>query len=308
MIRDTVRLTFKLLRFEASVIVAVGLLLVLFLLGEGWRLLSLDLAACSALAPLVDCATRHAEFDAQFMIVVVLELVAAVVTVFSGLVLGIAVVGREIERGTTSLAWSLAQSRRQWLFVRWLVVGLGLVALSVAIGLATEPLSTAMRSTGRAGAFEGVEVRAPVLALRAIAAFTVAIFVGAVAGRTLPGLLVAVFVMPLLVLGIDQGMGAWLRSVAQPLDANAASTSRIVDTQWRELSTGRVLSRLEYLRVTPPPSAPPDWDASNFEPIPIGVPDSRAAEYVVIECLLLGGVTAVVLAASSVVVERRRPR
>jgi hypothetical protein len=304
----TARLIFKQLRFEAIAIIVVSLVLILVLLGESWRLLALDLPACSGAGAPVDCAARQADFDGQFSLVFVLELAAALATVFGGLVLGVAVVGRELERGTTALAWPLARSRWRWLVTRWLVIGVGLLVLSFAVGVATEPLSGAMRSAGRASSFDGAEVRAPVLALRAVTAFTLAVLIGAILGRTLPALLIGFFVMPLLVLGIDQGMNAWLRSVSQPIDVNAVNQARIVDTQWRERATGRVISRFEYLQLTPPPSAPPDWDTVAFDPIPIGVPDSRVGEYLAVECLQLAGTTIVLLVAGAAVVERRAAR
>jgi hypothetical protein len=186
-------------------------------------------------------------------------------------------------------------------------VGAGLVGASLLVGWGVEALSAAMRTAGRAGAFEGIELRAPILAVRTLAAFTLAVFTGALLGRTLPGLLIAVLVMPLLVVGVDRGMDAWLRSQAVRIDMNQANNARIVDTEWRDLRTGRVLSRLEYLTVTPPPDAPPDWDATTFEPIPIGVPASRAGDYVLLEVLLLGGIGVVLLAGTLRVVEQRTP-
>lgn len=309
MIGDAVRLTFKQVRFEALAMGGALLLLTVALLAEAWRLQSLDLAACASgiATPPVDCQRRLAEFDGQFMIVMLLEVVGAVLTVFGGLVLGVAVVGREIERGTTSLAWPLARSRQRWLLMRWLVVGAGLVGASLLVGWGVEALSAAMRTAGRAGAFEGIELRAPILAVRTLAAFTLAVLTGALLGRTLPGLLIAVLVMPLLVVGVNLGMDAWLRSQAVRIDMNETNDARIVDTEWRDLRNGQILSRLEYLTVTPPPDAAPDWDATTFEPIPIGVPGSRAGDYVLIEVLLLVGATAVGLGGTSRVVERRTP-
>ena len=81
----------------------------------------------------------------------------------------------------------------------------------------------------------------------------------------------------------------------------------MTDTHWRDVTTGRVLSRLEYLAVTPPPDAPADWDAVTFEPIPIGVPGARAGDYLAVESAILAGITILLLAGSVAVVERRTP-
>jgi hypothetical protein len=307
MIGERLRLTYKQVRFEASTLVGMNAILLLLILVEAWRLRSLDLGACLVATPALDCSARQADFDGQFMLVILIQLGAALVTVLGALVLGVTVVGREVERRTTSLAWSLAPSRAWWLLARCFVLGLGVVVVCAAIGLAADQLSSAMQSGGRMGAWESVELRGPILGSRALAAFALAVTAGSAMGRVLPGLLIGGLAMLVLVIGTSLSMDSWLRSQAVRIDINALNTARIVDTEWRDLSTGRVMSRLEYLHLTPPPGAPPDWDTINFEPIPIGVPDSRVGDYVVAESSLLVGAAALLLGASSVLVERRRP-
>ena len=307
MILDRVRLTYKQVRFEASTLVAVSAVLIALILIEAWRLRSLDLAACTIATPALDCDARFAEFDGQFMLVILLQLSAAVVSVVGGLVLGVMVVGREVERGTTSLAWTLTPSRARWLLARCLLLGVGLVVACAVIGLAADQLAVAMQTSGRSGAWAGVELRPPILGSRALAAFGLAVVAGSATGRVLPGLLIGCVAVLVLVFATSVGMDSWLRSQAVRIDINAVNGARIVDTDWLDVSTGRVLSRMEYLRVTPPPDAPPDWDSTNFEPIPIGVSDSRVGDYVAAESSVLAGIAFVLFGAAAMSVERRRP-
>lgn len=307
MIGERLRLAYKQVRFEAATLLGVGALFFVLILVEAWRLRALDLGACQLATPAFDCNARQAEFDGQFMLVILLQLGAAVVTVLGAMVLGLTIIGREVERQTTSLAWTLAPSRTRWLLSRCFFLGLGIVVVSAALGLAADQLSVSIQSAGRIGAWEGVELRAPILASRALAALGLAVIAGSVTGRVLPGLLIGGLATLVLVIGISIGMDSWLRSQAVRMDIDAVSSARIIDTEWRDLSTGRVLNRLEYFEATPPPGAPPDWDTTNFEPIPIGVPDSRVGDYVTVESSLLLGVLAVMLVAASVLVERRRP-
>jgi hypothetical protein len=304
---DMIRLTFKQLRFEALAIGGSLLAVAAVLIVLATRLLAIDVAACSGPVLPFDCGARQAQADGLFSFVFVGQLLAAVLPVFGALVLGVAIVGREVERATTMLAWPLARSRTRWLGTRWLLVGAAVLVASLIVGLAADAMHEASRTTHTGATFDFVELRGWIIAVRAVMAFTLAVLVGALLGRTLPGLLVAMVLLVMLVLSVDWTMGAWARGQAVTLDMNAVNDARVIDTDWRDLTTGRVLTRQEYLAVTPPPGAPADWDSVTFEPIPIGVPGTRVGDYLEVEGLILAGITIVLLAGSIGVVERRTP-
>jgi hypothetical protein len=203
--------------------------------------------------------------------------------------------------------WPLARSRTHWLVQRWLIVAAAVLVAALIVGLAADAMHEASRPTHTGATFDLVDWRGWIIAVRAVMAFTLAVLVGALLGRTLPGLLIAMVLLVMLVLGVDSTMGAWARAQAVTLDMSAVNDARMIDTDWRDLTTGRVLTRQEYLAVTPPPDAPADWDAITFEPIPIGVPGTRVGDYLVVEGLILTGITIVLLAGSLGVVERRTP-
>jgi hypothetical protein len=305
--RDLVRLTFKQFRFEALAIGASLLTLATVLIVVAIRLQAIDVAACSGPGQPLDCGTRRVDVDGLFSFISVGQVLAAALPVFGALVLGVASVGRELERGTTTLIWPLARSRARWLGIRWLILGAAVLVAVLIVGLAADAMHEASRTTHAGATFDMIDLRGWIVAVRAVAAFTLAVLVGAVFGRSLPGLLVAMIVMAVLVLGVDSAMGAWTRTQAVTIDMSAVNEARMTDTHWRDVTTGRVLSRLEYLAVTPPPDAPADWDAVTFEPIPIGVPGARAGDYLAVEGAILAGITILLLAGSVAVVERRTP-
>jgi len=113
--------------------------------------------------------------------------------VFSGLFLGIALAGKEIDRGTTVFAWSLAPSRRRWLLARVVPVALVIALAALAAGLLADRLE-ALRDPGvdSSRTFEHLGIRGVVIAGEAIGVFGVALGAGAILGRILPALLVAI--------------------------------------------------------------------------------------------------------------------
>src|SRR5262249_12974542 len=59
---------------------------------------------------------------------------ALAIPVISAVVLGLALVARELEQQTTVLAWSLSPSRIRWLGQRILLLGAGLVLIGLVAG------------------------------------------------------------------------------------------------------------------------------------------------------------------------------
>ena len=122
------------------------------------------------------------------------------VTSLIGVFLGIPIVARELERGTTRLAWSLSPSRWRWFAVRVIPMAVILVAVTFLAGVATDRYVAATSSQADLTAsFQGYGFRGGLLAARALWIFGVAVLVGAIVGRTLPALLVALFAASLAI-------------------------------------------------------------------------------------------------------------
>jgi ABC-type transport system involved in multi-copper enzyme maturation permease subunit len=108
-----------------------------------------------------------------------------------GLILGVALVGKEIDRGTTTFAWSIGPSRRRWLLQRVVPVAIAVVAASLVAGFLADRLEVLRNPSGPAATFEHLGTRGIVVGGEALAFFGIALLVGAAVGRMLPALLMA---------------------------------------------------------------------------------------------------------------------
>ncbi|HEX7949733.1 MAG TPA: hypothetical protein VF494_05245 [Candidatus Limnocylindrales bacterium] len=114
-----------------------------------------------------------------------------VLAVLPSMVLGMAVGAKEIDRGTTAFAWSLATSRRRWFLGRVAPAAVAIVAVGIAGGLMADMLQ-ALRDPGvdPARTFQHLGLRGVVVPALAVAVFGVTLAAGSVLGRILPTLLV----------------------------------------------------------------------------------------------------------------------
>lgn len=187
-----------------------------------------------------------------------------------GALIGVVVVGREIEEGTAPLAWSLSPDRRRWLITRALVAA-ALVALllTVPAALATEMQRIARPWVVPESTLDNFGLRGPLVVMRGLAGFSIALLAGAVLGRIVSGLLVAGVLCAGLFLGLQL-----LWPFGQPLED----------------------------LPQPEPGGP-----VAVSPVQQGVPGERFPEVELREGLFLAGVSLAIVAFTTVVVERRRP-
>ena len=109
---------------------------------------------------------------------------------------GVAIVGREVERGTARLAWSLAPSRATWFAGRLLPVLAAVAVVGLLTGLAADRLSVSMTpGTTPWSSLLDYGNRGVDLAARVVFSFAAAVLIGAALGRALPALLVATIVV-----------------------------------------------------------------------------------------------------------------
>lgn len=113
-----------------------------------------------------------------------------------GLLLGVPIVGRELELRTAGLSWSLTGDRLRWLLARFLpVLGLALVALVVAAFAVAEMARAAhpwnFMGPGRIPDLTELGSEGPTLVGRGVMALGIGLLAGAVVGRTLPAFAVA---------------------------------------------------------------------------------------------------------------------
>ena len=224
----------------------------------------------------------------------------------SAVFLGVGIVGRELERGTTRLAWSLAPSRRRWYLARLVPILAVLAALTFLAGITADRL-TAAGSPGLdvGNAFDGFGTRGVLVAARAFFIFALAVAVGSVVGRALPAVIVAI---ALAWVGLSYGESIHeriIRTEAVILDGDESRRGdRYVDQLFR-LTDGRLVGWDVINQIDPPP-ADGEW-IPQYPMVTLVVPREHYRFVETREALVLTGGSVVALAFAGVVVVRRRP-
>lgn len=243
-----------------------------------------------------------------------------------GIVLGVPLIAREIEGRTAHLAWTMSPSR-----ARWLIGRVAFVALLVAICLATLAItSEAAAATldperNLARDFNFAEHRGWILLARGFLVLMIAILVGAVLGRLLPGLLAATLLSAAVFVGFGLLDGIILKGEAQlvrmdPQTGSAAGPGRLYLDSGLELTDGTVLTWDEVSRLGIEASYGDDRSgrrhASEADLVAgraVGhevawiVPGDRYPEVTARRGAMLGFLALITLIGAAAVVERRRP-
>lgn len=320
-------LTFRIHRFE-TVTLAILAAAILGTAGGLWlRLLAFDLpASCFFNGDAFDpgCAARQAEVNDYFALAgdIGMYLVLAVVILpFAlGLVLGVALVSKEIERRTATLAWSMSPSRRRWLARVALPAFLAIVGISIVAGLLSDRLELVRDpSMDPSQTLHHLGLRGVVLPAYAIAAFGIALAVGARVGRVLPALLLAMALSVASAVGANLAVDGMLRGESLPveesrmLETRAFAAGRVFDSLIRT-PEGELISWLEAearygeaLWEATDPGRPGYDPTSGFGAVYLVTPGQLypIAEWRMAVILGATGLAGIVLAFA--IVERRRP-
>jgi len=253
------RTTWRLQRFEltvlvgASLLLAVGSLLVASQMGQAAE----DLRACyetspDSSAPGWPCREIEAWFGALSGARQVLLGITAAVPFALGLFLGAPLVAREIERRTAPIAWSLSPSRRSWFGRRTIPVAAIVVVALLLVGQAMEVLILA---TGdEVLGFRHFAMHGPLLAVRGVAVLAIGILVGLVLGRMLPAILLTGLAVVALLGGLQIARSQLMRAEAvwlEPAAEIGSSIEMVYDTGFRIDATGEVLTYNEAFERYP---------------------------------------------------------
>jgi len=310
------RITARLHRFELavfSVLAVLGVLATILIATQldavGWTATCSDAMRSGAATP------RECEFKInEFYGIVsgrgwIVSGLTGFVPLAAALLIGVSVVGRELERGTTRLAWALTPSRMRWLAHRLVPVLVFVTVVGLVLGAAADRwIAAAEPGIDPANAFAGFGTRGPVLAARAVFVFALAVTVGAVLGRALPAVILGGIVAIVGLVGGAEMHQRILRTEAIVIDEAAEGSGDLwVDQRFR-LADGTLVGWDEIERYDPPPA---EFDDTTVWPtlpeVMIGIPGSRYGEVAVREIAALAGGTVVLLGLSAVVVKRRRP-
>ena len=316
--RRAFRLAVALQRFELRFLLGGTLLVVIAALALAWQIrvargeeleclrtapppvVGSQTETCPAFRPRLEALETGATFA---------HIGTTVTPFLLGLFLGIPIVAREVEQRTASLAWSLSRSRRRWLLQRAAPILIVVAVASLAAGVAGEVLTHAMPSS------EGVEIgftdygmRGPLLAVRGVAVFGIALAVGTLVPRQLPALLLAGALTLGLFAGVELFMGDLMRREAVPMtseEQQQGASQTIYGSALRDDATGQLISDDAYYRDHPEAmqaGLPP-----GLTPMVYAVPGSRYGDFVLRESAILGAVALLAFGTTSLVVSRRRP-
>ncbi|MEX1073341.1 MAG: hypothetical protein WED86_06565 [Chloroflexota bacterium] len=211
-------LSFRLLRWEVLASAAGVALLTAAMLWFAWQLRTLAATEPACLDPTTyveACEQSPQPFYELSSRAELLSYLGWAAPFGMGLVLGIPLVSREIEQRTAGMAWALSRSRARWLAWRVAFAAVVLIVLLLVVAIASEVLASAQMPTRQLDDdFAWYGRRGGLMVVRGLAALGVGVLLGAVLGRVLPALLLAVFASALIFTVISLGMDRWIETDA----------------------------------------------------------------------------------------------
>jgi hypothetical protein len=227
-----------------------------------------------------------------------------VVSLATGLFLGVPIVARELERGTSRLAWSLTPSRLGWYATRVGPVLVAVLALTYLAGVTLDALTGLTEpELDPARAFVAFGFRGVLIAARALFIFAIGVAAGAILGRALPALIVTAVVAAVGLSGGEAVHQRILRGEAVALASSEAGPGDLYVDQKFRLPDGSLVDYGDFGGEDP-------FDAEGNPRYPIVdlvVPGDRYRVVETREALVLAGGSLVALLLAAAAVTRRRP-
>jgi hypothetical protein len=324
---DWARLTYRLSRFE---LLAFGGFIVLFIVLTAGAAAWIDslrpppecLQAVGAVGPTVGAvgqalgeiatgceAKANAWYSAQNGIAGLFFGLLLFLSFAAALFFGVPIVARELERGTSRLAWSLAPSRMRWFLARMVPVLLVLAVLTFVAGIAADRFVAALTPGVDLGnAFTNFGFRGGLIASRSIFIFAVAVAVGAIVARALPAVIITAVIATIGLSGGERVHQMLLESeaIAVPVDMQTGSGGRPGDMyidQKFVLPDGSLVGWQYFNEGTGP------FDENGnpkYPQVAIVIPGERFRFVETREAVALAGGSLVALLLAGFVVSRRR--
>jgi len=315
MIRRIVRLTFRMHRFEVGAIVILAALLILGSIIVSWALANVGLSPeCQRLAETGElpdsCVVAFETFNKIASLASPISLLTTLFPIIAGLLIGGPIMAREIEHGTTSLAWSLSPSRLRWFLHRVVPMVVLLLGVSFAVGAAADHLTHALNPQADLSAsFIGFRFRGVLLATQAFLLASTAVAVGALFGRAVPTFLLSLILGMLTIVAVGlihrQLLLAEVAIQRQVGDNFFISNADLYIDSRFELPDGRLMTAEEVFIFDP--QAFEGEFGQKYPNVSLIIPGERYRVVEAREAAIEVVIGLVVLAGGALVVTRRRP-
>ncbi len=298
------RLILRMRRFELSVyftLMAVASLgwIAMAMLNE--RILA---GNCFSETPdLATCLSLLGLYQATQPVLPLLMFATVAVPGLIGVIVGVSLVGLEIDRGTATLPWSLGLSRTRWLLRSVALLAVVLFVPALILGFAADEMfRIALDGFPLERSLQDYEVRGPLTAARAVSALGVGVLIGAIVGQTLPALISGAIAAAILIGGVAWVGDQWNQAEAIE-DPGPGSLLYFNDNLFRG-PDGTIVTSEEAGQLMPYDD-PRFYET--FQYIQHGQPGSRARIVVGRELAMHGLIAVAMVGASVLVVNRRRP-
>jgi hypothetical protein len=222
--------------------------------------------------------------------------------------LGVPIVAREVERGTSRLAWSLTPSRMRWFLARMLPLLVVLAVVTFVAGVAIDRFTSAStQDPDLSKSFAVFGFRGLLIASRALFIFGVAVVVGAIVARVLPAVIITAVIATIGLAGGERVHSMILEreAIAIPISQDGSSPATVGAMYFNQkfvLPDGSLVG-YEYFG-----SGSPYDDNGNpkYPMVAIVVPGERYRFVETREAVVLAGGTLAGLILAGFVVSRRR--
>jgi hypothetical protein len=307
--RDSLRLTLKMHRFELFAVTVATVALVLAAFYVAGKLDAVGYGPCAdetVTRPETCEALGRAFFNIEQNEVPPILGFLGILPYAAGLFLGGPLIAREVERGTTRLAWSISPSRLRWYLARMVPIVVAVAGLTFAAGFAADHLIAA-RSPGidMTNSFDGFGTRGALVAFTAIVMAAGAIGLGAVIGRVLPTLILALILGSLGVAGVARVHAQYTEREAVLVDESQVGPGDRYVNQFFRLPDGRLVGWNELFEIDP--EAMSDENGPRYPIVALVIPGERYRAVETREAIVLGGIALMMLVGTALIVQRRRP-
>jgi ABC-type transport system involved in multi-copper enzyme maturation permease subunit len=173
----------------------------------------------------------------------------------AGLLIGGPVIAREIESGTTSLAWSMSPSRLRWFIHRVAPMVVLLLVVSFIVGVAADHMmGLLIPQSNLPESFAGFRFRGVLIATQAFVVASTAVAIGALLGRAVPTFLLSLILGTLVVVavGLVHREVLLAETVVVVQDENFFFSNDDLYLDFRfQMSDGRLVTYEEMIAIDP---------------------------------------------------------